>query len=450
MSQTNWSDVGVSEHLPGGTVTLLLADVEGSTRLWETDSEEMSFAVARLDAAVAEATAAHNGARPVEQGEGDSFVIAFARASDAVACALQLQSAPLAPIRLRIGLHTGEVQLRDEGNYIGPTINRTARLRDLAHGGQTVLSGITGDLVLDRLPEGAFLADLGAHPLRDLPRPERVMQLCHSDLQNEFPALRTSKTVEETHFPVQLTSFIGRETESVEMASLLTNQRLVTLTGAGGVGKTRLAIQLATQLAPEFGDGAWYVDLAPITDPDVVSMTVIRALGLSDQPGRSTMETLTRFIADRRMLIVLDNCEHLLDAAADLVTGLLSHCQRLTLLATSREPISVPGEVTWRVPSLPRRRGRGTVRRPSTIGQARFSRHSRQRGVGGRDLPSTRRHAAGHRTRGRAGTSPNPRRDSRRPTRPLHAADRRCTHRGTPPTDPTRLGRLVPRAALGQ
>lgn len=255
MSETNWSAVAVSELLPSGTVTLLLADVEGSTRLWETTPDEMTAAVARLDAAVAETTAAHNGARPVEQGEGDSFVIAFARASDAVACALQLQRAPLAPIRLRIGLHTGEVQLRDEGNYIGPTINRTARLRDLGHGGQTLLSGITGDLIVDRLTDGAFLTDLGSHTLRDLPRPERVMQLCHPDLQNDYPPLRTTKSVEETNFPVQLTRFIGREAESDELATLLTSGRLVTLTGAGGVGKTRLSIQLATQLTPDFSTG---------------------------------------------------------------------------------------------------------------------------------------------------------------------------------------------------
>src|SRR5215470_6430413 len=181
MSQTDWSDVGVSE-LPTGTVTLLLADVEGSTRLWETQPEEMATAVARLDQAVSDAIATHDGVRPVEQGEGDSFVIAFGRASDAVACALDLQRAPLAPIRLRIGLHTGEVQLRDESNYIGPTINRTARLRDLAHGGQTVLSGTTESLVIDRLPDGAWLSDLGSYPLRDLPRPERVVQLCHPDI----------------------------------------------------------------------------------------------------------------------------------------------------------------------------------------------------------------------------------------------------------------------------
>src|SRR5215470_8467374 len=160
MSQTEWSDAGVSE-LPTGTVTLLLADVEGSTRLWETQPEVMAAAVGRLDQALCEAVAAHDGVRPVEQGEGDSFVIAFGRASDAVACALDLQRAPLAPIRLRIGLHTGEVQLRDESNYIGHTINRTARLRDLAHGGQTVLSGATEPRVVDQLPPGVSLTDLG-------------------------------------------------------------------------------------------------------------------------------------------------------------------------------------------------------------------------------------------------------------------------------------------------
>ena len=191
MSATEWSDLGVS-GLPTGTVTLLLADVEGSTRLWETQPEEMTAAVARLDPHCRDLVAAHGGVRPVEQGEGDSFVVAFARASDAVACALELQRAPLAPIRLRIGVHTGEVQLRDEGNYIGPTINRTARLRDLAHGGQTVLSGATEAMVLDHLPDDAWLTDLGTHPLRDLPRPERVVQLCHPDLRNDFPPLRTS------------------------------------------------------------------------------------------------------------------------------------------------------------------------------------------------------------------------------------------------------------------
>jgi predicted ATPase/class 3 adenylate cyclase/DNA-binding CsgD family transcriptional regulator len=348
----NWNDERVSDPLPTGTVTLILADVEGSTRLWETAPEAMTAAVEKLDRTLAELVGVHDGVRPVEQGEGDSFVVAFPRASDAVACALALQRAPFAPILLRIGVHTGEVQLRDEGNYIGSTINRTGRLRDLAHGGQTVLSGTTSDLVLDRLPSNVWLADLGSHVVRDLPRPEHVMQLCHPDLHNEFPPLRTSDSVVSQHFPAQLTSFVGRAAQVAEVRDLLSADRLVTLTGAGGIGKTRLAVEVATHAGDEFGDGVRYVDLAPITDQGLVAVTMARALGLPDQPGRSTTETLLRFIRDRHMLIVLDNCEHLLDASAALVTALLGACPRLTVLATSREPIGVPGELTWRVPPL--------------------------------------------------------------------------------------------------
>jgi len=348
----DWSELDVSGLLPTGTVTLLLADVEGSTRLWESQPKEMTAAFARLDDARSDLIGAHGGMRPVEQGEGDSFVVAFARASDAVSCALELQRAPLAPIRLRIGVHAGEVQLRDEGNYIGPTINRTARLRDLGHGGQILLSGTTEALVIDMLPPDAWLTDLGAHELRGVPRPERVVQLCHPDLVNEFPPLRTLKNVAVKHLPMALTSFVGREAELTQIHEILSGNRLVTLTGAGGAGKTRLAIQIAGQLSGEFGDGVWYVDLAPLTDPELVPVTVARALGLPDQPGRSTVDTLTRFLADRQMLVVLDNCEHLLDASAALVNALLGAAAGLTLLATSREPIGVPGEVSWRVPSL--------------------------------------------------------------------------------------------------
>jgi predicted ATPase/class 3 adenylate cyclase/DNA-binding CsgD family transcriptional regulator len=348
----DWSQLDVSGLLPTGTVTLLLADVEGSTRLWESQPDEMTAAMARMNQVVSETIVAHDGVRPVEQGEGDSFVAAFARASDAVACALELQRAPLAPIRLRIGVHTGEIKLRDEGNYAGPTINRTARLRDLGHGGQTLLSGATEAMVLDALPSDAWLSDLGTHPLRDLPRPERVMQLCHPDVVNAFPPLRASKAVVSKRLPVQLTSFVGRDEQLTQLRELLSNNRLVTLTGAGGVGKTRLAIQIAGQVSGEFGDEVWYVDLAPITDPDLVPLTVARAFGLPDQTGRSTMDTLTRFVADRQLLVVLDNCEHLLDASAALAVELLAACPRLTLLTTSREPIGVASEVSWRVPSL--------------------------------------------------------------------------------------------------
>src|SRR3981189_2418988 len=235
MSATEWSELAVS-GLPTGTVTLLLADVEGSTRLWETQPDEMTAAVASLDRTLARGGDAHHGGRPIGQGEGDSFVIAFGRASDAVACALELQRAPLDPIRLRIGLHTGEIQLRDEANYIGPTINRTARIRDLAHGGQTGLSNTTSDLVEDRLPADAWLTDLGTHAMRDLPRPERVVQLCHPEIRNEFPPLRTPKAARSHNLPAQLTTFVGRRSEMDKIRRSLADNRLVTLTGAGGRG----------------------------------------------------------------------------------------------------------------------------------------------------------------------------------------------------------------------
>jgi predicted ATPase/class 3 adenylate cyclase/DNA-binding CsgD family transcriptional regulator len=347
MSRTEWSDLAVSE-LPTGTVTLLLADVEGSTRLWESQPEEMTAAIARLDATLADLIAAHGGVRPVEQGEGDSFVLAFTRASDAVASALDLQRAPLAPIRLRIGVHTGEIQLRDEGNYIGPTINRTARLRDLAHGGQTVLSGVTEAIVVDHLPVDASLTDLGSHTLRGLPRPERVVQLCHPDIHSDFPPLRTSEAAVAQRLPVQLSSFIGRRAQLLEVRGIIANNRLVTLTGAGGAGKTRLAIQAAS----EFGDDVRYVDLAPITDPELVPVAAGRALGLRDQPDRSSTDTIVRHLSERQLLLVLDNCEHLLDACAALILAVLEACPGVTMLTTSREPIGVAGEVTWRVPSL--------------------------------------------------------------------------------------------------
>ncbi|WP_232065215.1 LuxR family transcriptional regulator [Mycobacterium cookii] len=338
----------MNELLPTGTVTLLLADVEGSTRLWEAEPDEMGTALARLNQTVSCIIANHEGVRPVEQGEGDSFVAAFARASDAVAAALEIQRAPLVPLRLRIGIHTGEIQLRDEGNYAGPTINRTARLRDLGHGGQTLLSGTTEGLIADRLPADTWLTDLGTHELRGVPHPERVVQLCHRHLINEFPPLRTSKNVASQHLPAHITSFVGREGELIEVRELLRGNRLVTLTGAGGAGKTRLALKLAE----ESNDCAWYVDLAPITDGDLVPITAARAFGLPDQPGRSTIDTLAGFIADRPLLVVLDNCEHLLDATAALAVALLRACAGLTLLATSREPIGVAGEASWRLPSL--------------------------------------------------------------------------------------------------
>jgi predicted ATPase/class 3 adenylate cyclase/DNA-binding CsgD family transcriptional regulator len=342
----------VAEVLPTGTVTLLLADVEGSTRLWQTAPDEMADAVAQLDDALSRIVVEHRGVRPVEQGEGDSFVLAFPRATDAVACALDLQRTPLAPIKMRIGVHTGDVQLRDEGNYIGTTINKAARLRDLAHGGQTVLSGAAAELVADSLPPNAWVLELGTHRLRDLPRAERVMQLCHPDVGVEFPPLRVVDDAATSRLPVQLTNFIGRRDELVELRNILADNRLLTLTGTGGIGKTRLALQLATTTAAELAGGVWCVDLAPIPHPDVIAVTIALALGLPDQPGRSTLDNVVRFVGDRATLMMVDNCEHLLDGTAAVITELLARCPNLKVLTTSREPIGVASEVSWRVPSL--------------------------------------------------------------------------------------------------
>jgi class 3 adenylate cyclase len=325
--------------LPTGVVTLLLADIEGSTLLWDTLPDEMSAAIALLDSTLAEFIAAHDGARPVEQGEGDSFVVAFARATDAVACALDLQRAPLAPIRMRIGVHTGEVRLRDESNYIGPTINEAARLRDLAHGGQTVLSSATEEMVVGRLPTDAWLIDRGDHQVKGVARPLRVVQLCHPDVRNEFPPLGTPNALEAHNLPAQLTTFVGRGEQIKDVRDLLDSNRLVTVTGAGGAGKTRLALQVAATMAEEYRFGVWFVDLSPVTDPGNVPVAAASALGLVDQAGPSTVDTLARFIRDKQMLLVLDNCEHLLDASAHAAAALLGACTRLALLATSREPL---------------------------------------------------------------------------------------------------------------
>jgi len=336
-----------------GTVTLLAADVNGSRRPGEADGDDITSAVALPDKAVRDIVAAHHGVWPADRGGRDSFVAAFTRASDALGCAVELQRMPLpAPIRLRIGLHTGEVQSRDDGNYLGPTMNRTERLRDLAHGGQIVLSGTAHDVAADRLPAGVWLMDLGRHRLPGLARPERVVQVCHPDIRNEFPPLQTPNVCANELFSTQLTSFVGRDAEIREVRQILAHNRLVTLTGAGGAGKTRLAVQVAAQLAGEFCDGVWWVDLTSLTDPQLVAVTIARALDLPDQAGRSTIDTLTSFIGDRRTLVVLDNCEHLLDGCASGIVTLLGTCARLIVLATSREPIGVPGEVTWRVPSM--------------------------------------------------------------------------------------------------
>ena len=349
---------GQNPSLPAGTVTFLLTDIEGSTRAWDQHGPGMAAAVARhyeiLDAAVA----AHGGVRPVEQGEGDSLVAAFDRPSDAVCAALAAQRALLdeawsagVTIAVQMALHTGEAPICDDRYYAGPSIIRCARLRALAHGAQVVISGTTADLLADGLPADASLLPLGLHRLRDLRQPERLFQLVHPALPGEFPPLRSVDAL-PNNLPVQLTTFIGRETQLTELAMLLTEHRLVTLVGAGGAGKTRLAAQAAAEVADAYPDGVWWVELAPIVDGALVPSTTLSALGIHYDRGLDPMDRLTAYLAERRCLVVLDNCEHLLLATAALADGLLRTCPQVTVIATSREPLAIPGEVGWRVPPL--------------------------------------------------------------------------------------------------
>lgn len=348
-----------SRILPAGTVTFLLGDVEGSVRLWEADRQSMSIVAKRLDLLVSEVVEAHGGVRPVEQGEGDSFVLAFGRAAEAVACALALQRATAnepwpggLDLRIRMALNTGDAQLRDGGNYAGQAINRCARIRALAHGGQTLLSRSTYEVAADHVPDGVTLKDLGEHRLRDLARPERIYQLSHPDLPNDFPSLRSLAAL-PNNLPQQLTSFIGRQQEMAEITRLIATTRALTLTGAGGSGKTRLAIQVAAELVEVFPGGVWWVELAPVSDPALVPGAVCSVLSMRQVPGEDVAETLARNVGDRRLLIILDNCEHLIAACAALASALLRRCPAVVLLATSREPLGLDGETAYRVPSLP-------------------------------------------------------------------------------------------------
>jgi predicted ATPase/class 3 adenylate cyclase len=344
--------------LPSGVVTFLLSDVEGSTRLWESDEVAMGAAIARhyeiLDAAIA----LHGGARPVEQGEGDSVVGVFAKPSDAVAAALYAQRSFAAEpwpgshvLRIRIALHTGEAQLRGKDYYVGRTVIRCARLRAIAHGGQTVLSGTTRDMVANRVPGGAELRDLGLHRLKDLGAPEQVWQLCHPDLADGFPPLRSLNAF-ANNLPTQLTSFVGRENELAELRTVLEANRLVTFTGAGGSGKTRLAVHAAANVADRHPDGVRWVELASVSSPDAVPYAVARTFGFVEEEDRPLIQTLCEQLAGSEVLIILDNAEHVLEPCAQLAQALLGAAPKLRILVTSREPLGVPGELTWRTPSL--------------------------------------------------------------------------------------------------
>ena len=251
-----------------------------------------------------------------------------------------------------MALHTGSCEER-EGDYFGPTLNRTARLVAIANGAQTLVSGATAELLHAMLPDDMRLRDLGEHRLKGLGRPERVFQLDTKGLTAEFPPLKSLDSwALRNNLPIQLTSFVGRDRELAEIRLLVDEHRLVTLTGAGGSGKTRLALQVAAEALEGFGEGTRLVELASLDDPDLVEGTVASELGVREEPGRHLLETLAYALSDRHLLLILDNCEHLLDACARLANALLRSCAQLSILATTREPLGVPGERVYRVPSL--------------------------------------------------------------------------------------------------
>jgi predicted ATPase/class 3 adenylate cyclase len=342
-------------ELPTGTVTFLFTDLEKSTRLWEEHTEAMHDALARHDALLREAVEEHGG--HVVKTTGDGMHAAFPTAEAAVEAAVGAQLAlgrqrwgDVGPLRVRMGLHTGVAEQR-AGDYFGPVLNRTARLAEVAHPGQVVCSRATTDLVRDSLPAPIGVTELGLHRLRDLSRPEVVFQIAHPDLPADFPALRTLDSF-PGNLPTERTPLIGRTTELARLARLLERHRLVTITGVGGVGKTRLALQLAADVVDRFSDGAWLVALASIRDPTLVPGTVAEALGVPERPPRTLIDVLCDAIGSRQLLLLLDNCEHLLDPTARLADVLLDACSHLRVIATSREALGVEGEQSAPTPSL--------------------------------------------------------------------------------------------------
>ena len=352
---------GNEEHgtsaLPAGDVTYLFTDIEGSTRLWEIGPEEMSRALVRHDEIVSQTVAEHGGVVVRSRGEGDSFFAVFTSPVSAVTAAAAMQRRladedwpDSTPIAVRAALHHGAADLR-AGSYYGQAVNRCARLRGLAHGGQVLLSESMVALVEAELPPESGIRDLGLHRLRDLSRREHVYQLDLDGLPQSFGPLLSLDALPH-NLPTQLTSFVGREEEIVKLSEELAASRLLTLTGSGGCGKTRLGMQLAAEVAEAYADGVWMVELAPITDPKLVVVAAANVLGIREEPGRELLSTLVEWLRERRLLLLLDNCEHLVAATAAFVDTALSRCAHLRVLATSREPLGVGGEVTWRVPSL--------------------------------------------------------------------------------------------------
>ena len=340
---------------PSGTVTFLFTDVEGSTRLWETAPEAMRSALERHDNILRSAIHDHGGS--VFATGGDGFAAAFPRANDAVAAALAAQAAltkepwpETAPLAVRMGLHTGVAEQRGE-DYFGPVLNRAARLMGAGNGGQVLLSAATQGLVRDGLPQGCGLAELGEYRLRDLGGPERIFQLVHPDLQREFGRLRTLDAY-PGNLPLQMSSLVGRDDDIGRVAEALRATPVVTLTGVGGVGKTRLALQVAAEVLPRFRDGAWLCELQMVRDPAAVVDAVAAVFRVTARPGLDLQDSLTAYLRDQELLIVLDNCEHLLRPVAGLVAKIEASCSGVRVLATSREGLNLRGEQILVVPSL--------------------------------------------------------------------------------------------------
>lgn len=349
------ADVIANALLPTGMVTFMFTDIEGSTSLWDAHPEVMRKALARHDSLMHETIASANG--HVFKTVGDAFCAVFSTARDAVSAALSAQEALAterwpeeAPIKVRIALHTGVVEIQG-GDYFGPPLNRVARLLSTAYGGQTLTSLATCELSRDALPHGASLHDLGVHRLKDLARPERIFELQHHDRRRKFPPIKTLST-HPNNLPQQLTSFIGRAKEISDIEALLAKNRLLTLTGSGGAGKTRLGLQVAAETLPRFPDGAWFVELAPIVDPGLVPKALCAVVGIAEESGKTITQTLVEHLKSKELLILLDNCEHLLESGASLSNALLRQCPGVRILASSRESLGVGGEQIYRVPSL--------------------------------------------------------------------------------------------------
>jgi predicted ATPase/class 3 adenylate cyclase len=328
-------------EVPSGTVTFLFTDVEGSTRRWEQDPQAMRSALAAHDEVLRSAVENEGGF--LFKHTGDGICAAFSSANAAVAAAVAGQRALELPVRM--GLATGNAELSGD-DYHGPVLKRVARVMAAGHGGQILLAGSTAGLV-----DTVDLADLGAHRLRDLPTGEHLFQVRAPGLKSVFPALRTLDAV-PGNLPVQSTSFVGREGQVAQLAGLVREHRLVTLTGVGGVGKTRLALEVAAWVVEDFPDGVWLVELAAIGDPSAVPDVVATTLGITARADQSVTQSVTEALVGRHLLLLLDNCEHVLGAAADLVEAILVRTRTVTIMATSREGLRVAAEHTWLVPSL--------------------------------------------------------------------------------------------------